>query len=183
MANILSNKLASEFSFTLGKYLTNLGFLDEKWVKNNINKIFPKDNEKYWQAAFTGYLINPRIYRDIYSLLRENGHYDKALQTKFDDKDVTTRLVKHICLGYVEEWEKIDDDTSLILKLIKRQNTNQLSEIVRFFWKSRGELTDKVKAKIRPLWKVLFELMYQKKENPDSQKIISNLSRWLSLVD
>ena len=69
------------------------------------------------------------------------------------------------------------------MKLIKRQNTNQLSEIVRFFWKSRGELTDKVKAKIRPLWKVLFELMYQKKENPDSQKIISNLSRWLSLVD
>jgi hypothetical protein len=40
-----------------------------------------------------------------------------------------------------------------------------------------------VKTKIKPLWKALFELLYQKEENPESQKIISSLSRWLSLVD
>lgn len=75
-----------EFSLTLGRYLPNLWYLDEKWVKDNINRIFPKEDEKHWQAAFTGYLFYSRIYSDIYALLREQGHYDKALQTQFNDE-------------------------------------------------------------------------------------------------
>ena len=46
----------------------------------------------------------------------------------------------------------------------------------------RDKLTDKIKAKVKPIWKVLFELSLQNEENPKYQKIISNLSKWLSLI-
>ena len=173
-----------EFSLTLGKYLACLAYLDKKWVIDNINRIFLKDNDIHWEAAFTGYLLYfSKVYKDLYLLLRENGHYTKALQSEFSDTHITERLVQHICIGYLEDWEKLDDNTSLISKLIENKNVSQLSAIVSFFWMLRDKLTDKIKTKVKPIWKVLFELLSQSKENPEYQKIISNLSKWLSLID
>jgi len=173
-----------EFSLTLGKYLANLTYLDKKWVIDNINRIFLKDNDIHWEAAFKGYLrYSSMVYQDLYLLLRENGHYTKALQSEFRDTHITERLVQHICIGYLEDWEKLDDKTSLISKLIENKNVSQLSAIVSFFWMLRDKLTDKIKTKVKPIWKVLFELLSQSKENPEYQKIISNLSKWLSLID
>jgi hypothetical protein len=184
-AKRLDRKVESslEFSLTLGIYLTNLAYLDKKWVIDNINNIFTKDDNIHWKAAFTGYLFySSVVYKDLYFLLRENGHYAKALQTEFSDAHITERLVQHICIGYLEDWEKLDDKTSLISKLIENRNINQLLAIVSFFWMLRDRL-DKIKAKVKPIWKVLFELLSQNEENPEYQKIISNLSKWLSVID
>lgn len=173
-----------EFSLTLSEYLAYISYLDKKWVIDNINQIFLEDNDIHWKAAFTGYLFYSSIvYKDHYFLLRENGHYTKALQTEFSDAHITERLVQHICIGYLEDWEKLDDKTSLISKLIENRNVNQLSAIVNFFWMLQNKLTDKIRAKVKSIWKVLFELLSQNEENPEYQKIISNLSEWLSLID
>ena len=172
-----------EFSVTLGKYLPCLNYLDEKWVTDNINQIFPKEDDARWKAAFTGYLFYPKVYENIYFLLRKNDHYDKALQTEFCDTDVAQCLVQHICIGYIEEWEKLDDNTSLISQMLKNQKVNQLSEFIRFFWIQRNKLTEKIQVKIKPLWKEMFELLSKTQEKPEYQKIISNLSKWLSLIE
>ena len=173
-----------EFSVILGEYLANLYWLDKKWVTDNLNKIFPKDNDTYWKAAFTGYLFySSRVYKDLYFLLRKNEHYAKAIKTEFNDSHITERLVQHICIGYLEDWEKLEDKESLIFQLIENKNINQLSAIVSFFWMLRDELNDKIKIKVKPLWKTLYELVRQNEENPKYQKLISNLSKWLSLID
>ena len=173
-----------EFSFILGEYLPNLYYLNKEWVKNNINQIFPKDKEIYWKAAFTGYLsYSHRIYKEIYFLLRENKHYAKAVKTDFQDEDILERLVQHICIGYIEGWEKLDDRNSLISKLIENKSASQLFEIVSFFWMLRDKLTDKIRVRVKPLWRELFEIVSPNIENQESQKIISELSNWLSLID
>ena len=173
-----------EFSVILGEYLANLYYLDEKWVRSNINRIFPKDDDAHWEAAFTGYLFNSStVYTKLYSLLGENGHYAKGLGTRFSDHHTTERLVQHICLGYIEGWEKLDDDKSLITRLIKNGNVNHLSAIVSFFWMQRDKLTDKIKVKVKPLWKTLFYILSENEENTEYQKVIANLSEWLSLID
>lgn len=173
-----------EFSVTLGRYLANIAYLDKNWVTDNINQIFPKDNDPHWEAAFAGYLFySYRIYEGIYSLLRKNDHYFKALQTKFREDNIAKHLVQHVCIGYIEDWEKLDDDTSLISQLLRSKNADQLSEIVRFFWTQRDKLNEKIKSKIKPIWNVLFEQLLQNKENSEYQKIISSLSKWLSLID
>lgn len=173
-----------DVSVILGEYLANLYYLDEDWVKSNINRIFLKDNDVHWRAAFTGYLFNSStVYTKLYFLLRENGHYAKGLGTHFSDHHIEERLVQHICLGYIEEWEKLDDDKSLITKLIKNRNVDQLSAIVSFFWMQRDKLTDKIKVKVKPLWKTLFYILSENEENTEYQKVIANLSEWLSLID
>ena len=50
-----------EFSYTLGFHLPYLSYLDEEWVRLNINQIFPQQDEDHWQAAFSGYLLHPRV--------------------------------------------------------------------------------------------------------------------------
>ena len=184
-----------EFSVILGEYLPNLYYLDKRWVTNSINRIFPKDNEDYWKDTVTGYLsYSSRIYKEIYFLLRENKHYAKAVKTDFQDEHITRRLAQHICISYIEGWEKLEDENSLISKLIENEKATQLSEIVNFFWRLRDKLTDKIKVKIKPLWKELFnkivvpELVTLKLGSPqvetsEYQKVISELSKWLSLID
>ena len=171
------------FSVILGQYLPNLYYLDKKWVIDNINKIFPKDNDIQWESAFTGYLFYSRVYKEIYFLLSKNEHYVKALEIDFQDENITKQLVHHICISFIEDWEKLDDKNSLISRLIENNNVNQISEIVSFFWMWQDRLTNKIKSKVKPLWKVLFEMVSQNEKKQEYQKIISNLSKWLYLID
>jgi hypothetical protein len=153
-------------------------------VIDNINKIFPIDNDIHWKSAFTGYLFySSRVYKDIYFLLRENGHYAKAIKTEFNEPYITERLVQHICIGYLEDWENLEDEKSLIFQLIENKNINQLLEIVNFFWLLRDKLTDNIKSKVKPLWKKLYELGKQNEESQEYKKLLSNLSEWLCLID
>lgn len=173
-----------EFSVTLGKYLAKLSYLDKEWVTDNINRIFPKDDDKYWEAGFTGYLFYASgVYKNIYLLLRENGHYVKALQTDFADSRITERLVQHICVGHLQGWEDLDNEKSLMAQIIKGENAVQLSAVVSFFWMQRDKLNDRIRAKVKPLWEKLFEIVSRKEKDPEYQKIASDLSKWLSLID
>lgn len=175
---------ALEFSIILGEYLVNLYYLDKKWVIDNIDRIFPNDNDAHWKAALTGYLFYSRkVYKELYFLLRENGHYAKAIDISFTNRRATEGLVGHICIGYIEEWESLGDKTSLIYRLIEYGSIDQISEMVHLFWRLREKLTDKIKSKIKPIWGALIGRLSQNKENPEYQRVISNLSTWLSLID
>ncbi|MCK4968590.1 MAG: hypothetical protein KAS12_06040, partial [Candidatus Aenigmarchaeota archaeon] len=172
-----------EFSLTLGKYLVNLAYLDKLWVTDNINKIFPKEDNIHWNATFTGYLFSSRVNKELYFLLRKNNHYTKALQSEFNDTHSIEHLIQHICIGYIEDFEKLDDKTSLISILIEKKNISQILIIVNFFWMLRNKLTTKIKLKVKPLWNELYDLALKNEKNPEYQTIISNLSKWLSLID
>ena len=172
-----------EFSFTLGAYLPNLMYLDREWVVDNINRIFPQQDEYHWQAAFSGYLYNYQIYANLYSLLKEHGHYRKALNTDFADREVPRGLVEHICIGWIEDSETLDDKTSLIYQLINSENSNLLSTLVHFFWKRRDNLSEQLKTKVMPTWGALYESLSQKDDIEKYGEVLSRLSGWVALVD
>ena len=172
-----------EFSFTLGAYLPNLMYLDKEWVVSNINRIFPQQDEYHWRAAFSGYLYNYQIYADLYSLLKELGHYQKALNTDFADREVPRGLVAHICTGWIEGSETLEDKTSLIYGLINSTNSNLLSNLVHFFWRQRNNLPPKVKAKVIPTWRALYENFSEKDDVEKYREVLSRLSGWVALVD
>lgn len=175
-----------DFSLTLGKYLPYLAYLDMEWVKKNVNRIFVEEQREraHWNAAMVGYLFyGSRVHQELYLLLRENGHYEKALNTEFEDNHIKERLIQHICVGYIEDWENVEEQSSLISKIINRNKPNELSEIVSFFWMLRENLNDKIRSKVKQLWKALFENAADKVDSLEYQKILSNLSRWLVLVE
>ena len=172
-----------EYSFTLGAYLPNLMCLDREWVVGNVNRIFPQQDEYHWRAAFSGYLYNYQIYADLYSLFKEYGHYQKALNTDFTDREVPRGLVAHICTGWIEGSETLEDKTSLIYGLINSTNSNLLSNLVHFFWRQRNNLPPKVKAKVMPTWRALYKSLSQKDGIEKYGEVLSRLSGWVALVD
>src|SRR5699024_2646412 len=102
----LDNDKAVELYVNLGEYLPNLYYLDQNWVNNNINNIFPKADIRMWEAAFTVYLwANNKIYKNIYDLLKENNHYSMALHYDFKETHANEQVVQHICVGFIEGWE------------------------------------------------------------------------------
>ena len=171
-----------EFSYTLGFYLPYLSYLDKEWVVSNINRIFPQHDEDHWQAAFSGYLLHP-VREEFYSLLKAHGHYQKALNTHFADTEVLDKLVKHICTGWIEDSETLADKSSLIYQLIHSGNPNLLSGVVCFFSRRKENLSDKVKVKVIPTWRVLFEVLSAHSNEAEYQKVLSPLSQWIGLID
>ena len=172
-----------EFSFTLGNYLPNLLYLDKEWVVNNIDRIFPQQDKSHWEAAFSGYLFGFRISKNLYSLLKERGHYQTALDTDLADKEVLGRLIRHVCTGWIEDLETFNEKTSLIYQLINSDNPKLLSEMVQFFWRQRNNTSDKVKLKVKPAWRALVEVLDPNSSETEYQEILSSLSGWLELID
>ena len=172
-----------EFSFTLGYYLPNLLYLDKEWVVDNINRVFSQRNESHWGVAFSGYLFRSGISEDLYSLLKKRKHYQKALNTDFEDQEVLGKLIEHVCIGWIEDQETLDDKNSLIYQLINSDNPKFLSEMVHFFWKQQDDTSDKVKSKVRQAWRTLIEFLSQKSAEAEYREILGSLSGWLGLID
>ena len=172
-----------EFSFTLGNYLPNLLYLDKEWVVDNIDHIFPQQDESHWEVAFSGYLFCSVISDYLYALLKKRGDYQKALNTDFADQKVLSRLIEHICTGWIEDNETFKDKTSLIYQLINSDNPKLLSEMVHFFWRQRHNTPDKVQSKVKPAWHALIEVLYPNSSKAEYQEILSSLSGWLELID
>ena len=172
-----------EFSFTLGHYLPNLLYLDKEWVVDNINRVFSQRDESHWRVAFWGYLFRSGISEDLYSLLKKRGHYQKALNTDFADQEVLGKLIQHVCIGWIEDQETLDDKTSLIYQLVNSNNPTLLSEVVDFFWREQYDTPDKVKLKVKPAWRALIRVLSQNSTEAEYQEILGSLSGWLELID
>ena len=172
-----------EFSWTLGFHLSYLSYLDKDWVHLNINHIFPQQDEDHWQAAFSGYLLHPSVREEFYLLLKAHGHYRKALSTNFADAEVLNGLVRHICTGWIEDSETLDDTASLIHQLIHSGDPNLLASVVYFFSRRTDNVSDKVKAKVIPAWRALFEVLSQHSNETAYQNVLVSLLGWLGLIN
>jgi len=172
-----------EFSVTLGKYLSNLCYLDKEWVQVNFNRIFPKDDNIHWNAAFSAYLFYSQIRKDIYILLKENGHYSKAISNQFEEPRINERLIQHICIGYLEGIENLEDEESLIYQILETWNSEQIVEIIRFLRWFNKNIDPEKRLMIIPLWKKIVSKISLDIENPNNIKILSELNKWIALVD
>ncbi len=199
-----------EFSFVLGACLPNLLYFDKEWVTANINRIFPEQDAYHWHITFSGYLLYSRyLHESVYSLLKKHGQYQKAITSDFYNQQIDTRvspdptviyldsqqmdltvdrvieekLVSDICLGWMEEWETLEDETSLIYQLINSENPNLLSALIHFFLQKRDNLSQQLKAKVIPTWRALYESLTQKDHVEKYGEVLSCLSRWVAFVD
>jgi len=177
-------KETSEFYFTLGQYFLNLYYLNKEWIQKNIDKIFYKEDILLWRSSIIGYFTHiDKVYLEIYNLLKENNIFLDALTHKFSEKHINEKVIQHICVGCIEDWEELEDPNSLISKIFKDKKEYQIAEVVRFVEMFRENLTEKVKQKIKPLWQRIFNIILENEEKPEFQNIAVELIDWLNLVD
>ncbi len=171
-----------EFSTIMGLYLPNLLYLDDEWVKENINIIL---NGEQWKFVFLGYLINgKRLYETIYNLLRDNGFLERALSTDFNDKRANENIVFQIGTAFLFDKEDLSDDESLIFKIIHNNTdllANQLSTLIRFCLTQKNQNYERIKPKIKPLWREIFNSVSDRPE--EFAIVLSDLSKLLIFFD
>ncbi|MBW1615910.1 MAG: SIR2 family protein [Deltaproteobacteria bacterium] len=177
-----------DFFAILGVYSETLYALDKEWFEDNINLIFQKNNEKNWEVAFTGYLLHSHkkgFFKQIYLIVKKNEHYAKAIKTEFADS-FERNFTGHICCGYLYDFEKLEDETSLICQMLKNEKLSHLSETIDFFDIRRKKNDDKsiikIRERIKPLWAKMLNLL---KDNDKSEykEITASLSEWLFIID
>ena len=199
-----------EFSFVLGACLSNLLYFDKAWVIDNIDRIFPQQDEYHWHVTFSGYLLySGQLHESVYSVLKKHGHYQKAITSDFCsqqidarvlpqtpvvyldnkqmdstlDRAIRRKLVSDIYLGWVEGFETLTDETSLIYQLANSENPNLLSTLIHSFWKKRDDLPEEMRVKVIPTWRALYESLSQKDDIGKYEEVLSKLSGWVALVD
>jgi len=173
-----------ELYVTLGQYLLDVNNLDNNWLTENIDKIFPKDKEELWKAAMTGYFYGlDKLYVQFYDLLRKANDYSKAITTVFDDTFVTRRLVEHICIAYLNGLEDINEPDSLICQIIERSNSQKILELTNFVWRLRQKLSQEQRERIIILWERLVRTLLPKENEKETSQILSSLTNWITVID
>jgi len=173
-----------DFALTLTRYLPNLIYLDKEWLFANIERIFAIEDEERWKVVFGGYLeYSQSVYEEFYCFLREKGHYQKAIETEFEDTYIREKLVQHVAIGFLGGWEDVDDPQSLLAILLRKKDPEQLSELIGFLNTIKeGEPRKNLEAKIKSLWEALFELLYREQDKKEYQGVISKLHLWVGIV-
>lgn len=170
-----------DFYKVLGQYLVNLMYLDNEWVTKNIKNIFPSDKKEYLEAAFTNHVLYAsRVYKEIYFLLKDAGIWSLVFEHTFKEERVIEHIVQFICVSYMEEWEELDNNDSLINVLITRKKISELVEIVRFIGRFK-DITEEKRIRIKNLWKALYKIVSENESRYEI--IISDLASWIALIN
>lgn len=176
----LFNKEIIEAYILFGQYMPQLNYLDKTWVKEKVEKAFPKIKSKLWEAFISGYLCRSIVYIDLYKLMR--NHYSKGISYSFKEKNAQESLVQHISLGYLLGEESLHGN-SLFRVLLNKWNQNQIKEIINYFWMQNEnvEINKKKEERIKivEFWRWIFNKKFKNKSNltKKDKEILSELSK------
>lgn len=120
----------------LGVQFNNIYSFDSSWAKKNKNLLFPQDNKKYWQAAFTSYIRYSRPYKVIFEILCDDfefaiNNFDLLEEINGFQTDVIRQFGNHIFTYFL--WGEFElKNQSLIYKFYKVTNNDSDSWINLF---------------------------------------------------
>jgi len=182
--NIIEDNLENhcpEIYYAVGTYLPQLYLIDDVWITENLNRVFPKDNKENWKASFSAYLKYPsQVPSSLLKLILSNGHYKQALETKFEDEGIFGLVARDIALCF---YENFDESAELIFCLIQKKDPKQLRYFIRSFKWFAKEYKNKDFVKIKELWGQLYSCLLEKENEETFQELFSELASWLSIFD
>jgi hypothetical protein len=133
-------------------------------VQEHFELVFGKDvADKFWEASVSGYLYNSTMYLKLYDEMLNIGALERALKFPFKKKETNGKLVRFICISYNSENELLEDESSMIFKLIGNANIEQLETVIRFFQSRTNEQKFEVEKIVKPLWKKVLIQVKEKK--------------------
>ena len=186
----LLDKEILEAYTSFGLFLPNLSYLDNKWVKDKIEKLTSVMGSKYWVAFIEGYLSIGKVYEDLYELMKP--HYRYGLTYEFKEGRNQRHLVQHVCIGYLQNRESFDGPDSLFREIINAWKPDQIIEVIGFFSMQRkhimenSEQNEAMKGRIIEFWRHLYKRYKGKDENlltQEDKKILSYVSKLAVFLD
>jgi len=170
-----------EFATLVTNYLPNFLYMSRMWVLKNLPRIFDQVDYMRWSCAMQGYSYVNTVYKEIYGFLKEHGDYLRALDDENIKGRVEEKVIQHIAVGYLDNFDKLDDKGSLIHALLKRAVFEELSHLIWFVWTLHKESDDTLRRKVYELWPLLLgNVDFSRKED---RKLASSLCHWATFVD
>ena len=124
--NVYANKLRARLQYVLenidrpevlcvfGVFFVNLCWIDEQWVQENINRLFPDNDQNRWNAIWGSYLRWGRPSKTSFMMSEEKyAHSIEIIEgnlTYEGEKSYAKRLMEHIMLAYWQGWTGLDEE-------------------------------------------------------------------------
>ncbi|MBW6498933.1 MAG: hypothetical protein K0B09_11120 [Bacteroidales bacterium] len=170
-----------EFATLVTNYLPNFLYMSWDWVTGNLGKIFDQENYLRWLCAIQGYSYIGTVYQKIFSYLKENGDLIKALDDENIRERVDERVIQNIAVAYINNFEKLSEEGSLINALLVRNKNNELGQLIWFLWTLRKRSDENLRGKVFELWpRLLDQIDFSEKEG---RKLASKLCTWADFVN
>lgn len=168
-----------EFVTLVANYLPNFLYMSNEWVLANLDNIFDRQNYQKWLCAMSGFACVNIIYKDIYHFLKVNGHIIRALDDENLRDRVDKALIQNIAIAYISDYEKLEDEFSMIHQLLVRRKYEELSQLIWFIWTQRKN--ENLHAKVVELWPRLFGVIDL--STREGKKLASKLCDWSVFVE
>lgn len=170
-----------EFATLVVNYLPNFLYMSTDWVLGNLGRIFDQSNYQKWLCAMNGYAHVNTVYEQIYNHLKNQGHFLRALDDKNLKNRVVEKIVQNIAIAFINDFERLDVDSSLIDRLLVRRQHEELNQLIWFIWTLRKNGDAKLQSKVFELWRRL--LAGLDTSSRDGKKLASRLSTWSVYID
>lgn len=148
-----------------GRYLSTLYWFDKKWTTENIDKIFPENDDEdsiwFFIAAWESFLLDgyrsylmPLLHRKY---LKGIEHLSKGFQTK-SHIDMGLRFAVHVVLDYCLGnylLESDDGQNSLIMKMTLQSNPKIQADVANacyLVYRDNPKDTEKFWPRIKAFW-------------------------------
>ena len=108
-----------------GVFFVNLCWLDEQWVRDNIDRIFPEDDPRKWEVIWGSYVKWSRTSELSFAIVK--GKYLHAVnmieeKIKYDgEESYYKRLMGHIMLAYWQGWTSLEEN-DVVWKLLAKMD-------------------------------------------------------------
>jgi len=134
---LVNNSSYLETWAVFGRYLPWIDLITPEWTKDNLDKIFPEDGGKKFDAAWLSYINFVKPFDDVFKFLK--GKYLYVLKSHFYTKNKSEstdrKLGQHIGIFYARKKINIGDD---IMKALFEVPTNKWERASLFSFVGRS---------------------------------------------
>ena len=170
-----------EFASLVTSYLPNFLYISKDWTLANLNRIFDRSDEVWWQCAIEGYVHGGMVFEEVYHYLKKYGHFLQALNNQNLKRRIRKGVIQNIGIAYISGYESLEDKDSLIRILIARSVYKELSLLIRFVWGIGEKEDENFRVKVYELWPRIFERTDT--STLEGRKLASQLCLWIKYVD
>ena len=167
-----------EFITLVARHILSFFYLSKDWVTDNLGNIFDKNHYQRWLCAVQGFSSTDRYVTEVYLHLRNNGDLTSILDDNHLDERVKEKVIQHIALAYLYDFEEFDQ--SQLKVLLSRNYQIEIMHLIWYLWIVRQDNLENLQSKVYEIWPLIqcgLDL-----ETDEGKTIASQLCYWVTFV-
>lgn len=175
-----------------GYMLTNLSYLDNKWLSENVDRLFPLEgpHERLGWAGWSTYVHYSKIYSGVFDTLKEkyaeSTTFLHDVRSKKDFREhPATRMGEHLMIVYA--WGKVELSNNSPLSLffenappvLRGRVIQSVGQLFRFERK-QDDMGREIMLRFKSFWDWYWESLITKNNRAPKKEEVHGFGRWFA---